>query len=70
MLTHTTWCTCSQVGMFPDVCEALSLGHLSRQDTTSALVAAEWYMRNAHFPGWGRPYEFAAEVFKKVRQAA
>jgi hypothetical protein len=56
-----------QVGMFPDVCEALSLGHLSRGDETSAMVASEWYMRNQHFPGWGRPYEFASELFKKVR---
>jgi hypothetical protein len=59
-------CVCLQVGMFPDVCEALSLGHLSRGDETSAMVASEWYMRNQHFPGWGRPYEFASELFKKV----
>jgi hypothetical protein len=56
-----------QVGMFPDVCEALSLGHLARGDATSAMVASEWYMRNNHFPGWGRPYEFASELFQKVR---
>ena len=59
---------CSQVGMFPDVSEQLSLGHLGRGDTTSAMVASEWYMRNNHFPGWGRPYEFAAELFDKVGQ--
>jgi hypothetical protein len=53
--------------MFPDVCEALSLGHLARGDATSAMVASEWYMRNNHFPGWGRPYEFASELFQKVR---
>lgn len=61
--------TVLQVGMFPDVCEALSLGHLSRGDATSAMVASEWYMRNQHFPGWGRPYEFASELFHKVRSA-
>jgi hypothetical protein len=33
------------------------------------MVASEWYMRNQHFPGWGRPYEFASELFKKVRWA-
>lgn len=55
-----------KVGMFPDVCEALSLGHLSRGDATSAMVASEWYMRNQHFPGWARPYEFASELFKKI----
>lgn len=54
--------------MFPDVCEALSLGHLARGDATSAMVASEWYMRNQHFPGWGRPYEFASELFHKVRR--
>jgi hypothetical protein len=26
-------------------------------------------MRNNHFPGWGRPYEFAAELYRKVRRA-
>jgi hypothetical protein len=56
----------AQVGMFPDVCESLSLGHLSRGDATSAMVASEWYMRNNHFPGWARPYEFASELFRKV----
>ncbi|KAF8061990.1 hypothetical protein HT031_004250 [Scenedesmus sp. PABB004] len=55
-----------KVGMFPDVCEALSLGHLGRGDETSAMVASEWYMRNNHFPGWGRPYEFASELFQKI----
>ncbi|WIA18097.1 hypothetical protein OEZ85_009575 [Tetradesmus obliquus] len=55
-----------KVGMFPDVCEALSLGHLARGDATSAMVASEWYMRNNHFPGWGRPYEFASELFQKI----
>eukprot|EP00879_Flechtneria_rotunda_P027676 GHRR01029657.1.p1 GENE.GHRR01029657.1~~GHRR01029657.1.p1 ORF type:complete len:344 (+),score=121.23 GHRR01029657.1:363-1394(+) len=55
-----------KVGMFPDVCEALSLGHLSRGDQMSAMVASEWYMRNNHFPGWARPYEFACELFQKI----
>lgn len=51
-----------KVGMFPDISESLSKGHLQRGDVTSALVASEWYMRNNHFPGWARPYEFAAEL--------
>eukprot|EP00775_Hariotina_reticulata_P005352 gene5352-5588_t len=55
-----------KVGMFPDVCEGLSLGHLAKGDETAAMVASEWYMRNNHFPGWGRPYEFAAELFQKI----
>jgi len=56
--------------MFPDVCEGLSLGHLAKGDETAAMVASEWYMRNNHFPGWGRPYEFASELFQKVCVAA
>jgi hypothetical protein len=66
MLLTLVITTSLQVGMFPDVCEALSLGHLARGDATSAMVASEWYMRNNHFPGWGRPYEFASELFQKV----
>jgi hypothetical protein len=53
--------------MFPDVAEALSLGHLARGDATSAMVAGEWYMRNGHFPGWARPYEFCADLYRQVR---
>ncbi len=52
--------------MYPDVCESLARGHLGRGDVTSALVASEWYMRAGHFSGWGRPYEFAAELFQQV----
>ncbi|GIL56818.1 hypothetical protein Vafri_12127 [Volvox africanus] len=55
-----------KAGMFPDVCEGLALGHLGRKDPTSAMVAAEWYMRGNHFPGWGRPYEFASEVYSNL----
>lgn len=33
---------------------------------TSSLVTSEWYMRNDHFPGWARPYEFAAELLSGV----
>jgi hypothetical protein len=53
--------------MFPDVAEALSLGHLARGDATSAMVAGEWYMRNGHFPGWARPYEFCADLYRRAR---
>ncbi len=38
------------------------------QAQTSALVASEWYMRNNFFPGWGRPYEFASELFTKLNR--
>lgn len=57
-----------KIGLFPDVCEGLAEGHLSRGDQTSALVACEWYMRNNHFPGWGKPYEFAAEIFQRLKR--
>jgi hypothetical protein len=33
---------------------------------TSALVACEWGMRANHFPGWGRPYEFAATIYQTI----
>ncbi|KAJ9529100.1 hypothetical protein QJQ45_007772 [Haematococcus lacustris] len=57
-----------QAGCFPDRCEALAWGHLARGDQTSALVASEWYMRNNFFPGWARPYEFAAELFTRLKR--
>lgn len=40
----------------------LPLFHLQ----TSALVASEWYMRNNFFPGWARPYEYAAELLTQL----
>ncbi|GFR43075.1 hypothetical protein Agub_g4082 [Astrephomene gubernaculifera] len=55
-----------KAGMFPDVCEGLATAHMARTDPTSAMVAAEWYMRSGHFPGWARPYEFAAELFTQL----
>jgi hypothetical protein len=55
-----------QVGMFPDVAEALALAHLSRGDTMSALITGEWYMRRGQFPEWGRPYEFNSWLMKEV----
>ncbi|KXZ51170.1 hypothetical protein GPECTOR_13g657 [Gonium pectorale] len=36
------------------------------QYKTSAMVAAEWYMRNGHFVGWARPYEFASDLFTQL----
>lgn len=55
-----------RVGMFPDVAEALALGHLARGDTVSALVTCEWYQRKDQLPGWGRPYEFHAQVLQRI----
>ena len=50
--------------MFPDVAEALALGHWGRGDTMSALITAEWYMRR--LPDWGRPFEFASQLLQQA----
>jgi hypothetical protein len=54
-------------GMYCDVAEALAAAHLARGDALSALITAEWYTRDSHFPGWGRPYEFNAALLTQVR---
>jgi len=46
----------------PAICESLALAHLTKGDTMSGLITAEWYMRQGNFPDWGRPYEFACEL--------
>jgi hypothetical protein len=43
----------------PEICESLAMAHIKKGDTMSALITAEWYMRQGNFPDWGRPYEFA-----------
>lgn len=58
-----------KVGIFPDVAEGLALAHLAKGDDMSGLITAEWYMRSTHLPGWGRPYEFACEVMRRVGRA-
>ncbi len=50
--------------MFPDIAEALALGHWGRGDTMSALITAEWYMRR--MPDWGRPFEFASQLMQQA----
>ena len=55
-----------QAGMFPDVAERLVGNHLSKDDTMSALITAEWYMRKKNFVGWGRPYEFNALLYQRL----
>lgn len=54
-----------RAGMFPDVCESLALAHLAKGDPLSALITAEWYMRQGNFPEWGRPYEFAHGLLRE-----
>ncbi|KAL4440277.1 hypothetical protein ABPG75_003278 [Micractinium tetrahymenae] len=58
-----------KAGMFPDVAERLVQAHLDKGDTMSALITSEWYMRNSHFPGWGRPYEYASQLMARVGRA-
>ena len=53
-------------GMYPDVVESLVKGHLGKGDQMSALITSEWYMRPGHFPGWARPYEFNAELYREL----
>ncbi|KAJ6832305.1 uncharacterized protein M6B38_346290 [Iris pallida] len=54
-----------KVGLFPDVLERKVSRHLEKGDHVSALVTGEFYTRN-HFPGFGRPFVFNAEVLLKV----
>ncbi|ERN16625.1 hypothetical protein AMTR_s00051p00066360 [Amborella trichopoda] len=54
------------VGLFPDVMERKALGHLEKGDQVSALVSGEFYAKKEHFPGFGRPFVFNAEVLLKV----
>lgn len=52
--------------MFPDVLERIALDHLQRDDQVSALVTGEYYLNRNHFPGFGRPFVFNAELFLKL----
>ncbi|KAK1267816.1 hypothetical protein QJS04_geneDACA006390 [Acorus gramineus] len=54
-----------KVGLFPDVIERKVARHLENGDHVSALVTGEFYTRG-HFPGFGRPFAFNAEVLLKV----
>lgn len=51
-----------RVGMFLDVSEALVQAHFDKDDSMSALITAEWYMRDGQFPNWGKPYEFVSDL--------
>ncbi|KAH9287573.1 hypothetical protein KI387_031690, partial [Taxus chinensis] len=55
-----------KVALFPDVLERIALGHLERDDQVSALVTGEFYANRMHFPGFGRPFVFNAELFLKI----
>ncbi|KAL3685414.1 hypothetical protein R1sor_003436 [Riccia sorocarpa] len=55
-----------KVGKFPDIFERLALGHLEKGDVISALVTGEFYTNKQHFPGFGRPFVFNAELLLKA----
>lgn len=55
-----------KVALFPDVFERIALGHLERGDQVSALVTGEFYINKKHFPGFGRPFVFNADLFLKI----
>ncbi|KAK9818753.1 hypothetical protein WJX74_009152 [Apatococcus lobatus] len=55
-------------GMFMDVAEGLVNNHLRNEDLYSGLITSEWYMRPSHFPGWGRPFEFNAQLLRALQR--
>ncbi|KAL3646303.1 hypothetical protein CASFOL_011483 [Castilleja foliolosa] len=55
-----------KVGLFPDVIERRVKQHFDKGDNVSALVTGEFYTKREHFPGFGRPFVFNAEVLLKV----
>ncbi|KAK3003538.1 hypothetical protein RJ639_019547 [Escallonia herrerae] len=55
-----------KVGLFPDILERKVLHHFQKGDHVSALVTGEFYTKKEHFPGFGRPFVFYAEVLLKV----
>ncbi|XP_019182423.1 PREDICTED: uncharacterized protein LOC109177510 [Ipomoea nil] len=55
-----------KVGLFPDVIEQKIKQHFDKGDDISALVTGEFYTRKEHFPGFGRPFVFNAEVLLRV----
>jgi len=55
----------SKVGLFPDLIERKAAEYMKKGDDVSALVAGEFYTKN-HFPGFGRPFVFNAEILLKV----
>uniref|UniRef100_A0A0D9VNH1 Uncharacterized protein n=1 Tax=Leersia perrieri TaxID=77586 RepID=A0A0D9VNH1_9ORYZ len=54
-----------KVGLFPDVIERKTSRHFEKGDYVSALITGEFYTRD-HFPGFGRPFVFNAEILKRV----
>ncbi|KAM7510400.1 hypothetical protein LguiB_009275 [Lonicera macranthoides] len=55
-----------KVGLFPDILERKVKQHFEKGDHVSAMVTGEFYTKKEHFPGFGRPFVFNAEVLLKV----
>lgn len=55
-----------KVGIFPDILERKVTRHFEEGDHVSALVTGEFYTKKEHFPGFGRPFVFNAEVLLRV----
>ncbi|XAR74005.1 hypothetical protein NMG60_11008154 [Bertholletia excelsa] len=55
-----------KVGLFPDILERRVTHHLEKGDYVSAMVTGEFYTKKEHFPGFGRPFVFNAEILLKV----
>lgn len=55
-----------KVRMFPDILECKVMQHFEKGDHVSAMVTGEFYTNKEHFPGFGRPFVFNAEVLLKV----
>ncbi|KAK1422040.1 hypothetical protein QVD17_24883 [Tagetes erecta] len=55
-----------KVGLFPDILERKVMNHFKKGDHVSAMVTGEFYTKKEHFPGFGRPFVFNAEILLKV----
>ncbi|KMS95407.1 hypothetical protein BVRB_008650 [Beta vulgaris subsp. vulgaris] len=55
-----------KVGVFPDVLERKINKHLEKGNQVSALVTGEFYAKKQHFPGFGRPSAFNAQILLKI----
>ncbi|XP_051141477.1 protein IN CHLOROPLAST ATPASE BIOGENESIS, chloroplastic-like isoform X3 [Andrographis paniculata] len=55
-----------KIGLFPDILERKVKQHFDKGDHVSALVTGEFYTKKEHFPGFGRPFVFNAEILLKV----
>lgn len=55
-----------KVGLFPDIIERRVMNHFEKGDHVAAMVTGEFYTKKEHFPGFGRPFVFNAEILLKV----